>query len=67
MLLKVAKRQVPIVASKSAPTDLGIRLANDMGITLVGFVRGKRASVYANSWRILANVKNTTIGRELPV
>ena len=26
---------------------------NDLGITLLGFVRGKRLSVYANDWRIL--------------
>jgi formate dehydrogenase assembly factor FdhD len=31
-----------------------VKLANDMGITLVGFVRGKRANVYTNSWRVTA-------------
>ncbi len=53
ILLKVAKRGIPIVISKSAPTDLGVRLANDSGITLVGFVRGKRMNIYTNSWRIV--------------
>ncbi len=53
ILLKVAKRNIPIIISKSAPTDLGVRLANDMGITLVGFVRGKRMNVYTNDWRIV--------------
>jgi len=52
MLLKVAKRNIPIIVSKSAPTDVGVRLANDSGITLVGFVRGKRMNVYTHSWRI---------------
>ena len=52
ILLKVAKRDVPIVASKSAPTDLGVRLARDLGITLLGFVRGRRMNVYANDWRL---------------
>jgi len=55
ILLKVAKRNIPVLVSKSAPTDSGVHLANDLGITLVGFVRGKRMNVYTNSWRIVAN------------
>ena len=52
ILLKVARRNIPLLASKSAPTDLGVKLANDLGITLLGFVRGRRMNVYANDWRI---------------
>jgi FdhD protein len=52
ILLKVARRNVPVIISKSAPTDLGVKLASDLGITLLGFVRGKRINVYANDWRI---------------
>jgi len=52
ILLKVARRNIPIIVSKSAPTDLGVKLANDLGITLLGFVRGKRINAYANDWRI---------------
>ena len=52
ILLKAAKRNIPIIISKSAPTDLAVRLAGDLGITLVGFVRGKRMNVYTNSWRV---------------
>lgn len=52
ILLKVARRNVPIIVSKSAPTDLGVKLANDLGITLLGFVRGKRMNAYTNDWRI---------------
>jgi FdhD protein len=52
ILLKVARRNMPIIVSKSAPTNLGVKLANDLGITLLGFVRGKRMNVYANDWRI---------------
>jgi len=57
ILLKVAKRNIPILISKSAPTDMGVRLANDLGITLIGFVRGKRINVYTNNWRIVRNGK----------
>jgi FdhD protein len=57
ILLKVAKRNIPILISKSAPTDLGIKLANDLGITLLGFARGKRMNAYTNDWRIVRDGK----------
>jgi FdhD protein len=54
ILLKVAKRNIPLLVSKSAPTDLGVKLANDLGITLIGFARGKRMNVYSNDWRVVS-------------
>lgn len=53
ILLKVAKRNVPLLISKSAPTDMGIQLSQDLGITLVGFVRGRRMNVYTHGWRVM--------------
>ena len=53
ILLKVARRNIPILISKSAPTNLGVRLAADLGVTLIGFVRGKRMNVYTDSWRVM--------------
>jgi len=55
ILLKVSRRNIPIIISKSAPTDLGISLANELGITMLGFARGKRVNVYTNDWRIAPN------------
>ncbi len=52
ILLKVAKRNVPLLISKAAPTDLGVRLAKDLGVTLIGFARGKKMNLYANEWRL---------------
>jgi FdhD protein len=52
ILLKVAKRQVPFLISRSAPTNAGVILAGNLGITLVGFVRGVRMNVYAGGWRL---------------
>jgi len=54
ILIKAARARIPIVISKSAPTDLAVRLARDLGITLVGFARGSRMNVYSNEWRISA-------------
>ena len=57
ILLKVARRSVPIIVSKSAPTSLGVRFADDLGVTLVCFVRGKRMNVYTHAGRITTNEK----------
>ncbi|MBM3149398.1 MAG: formate dehydrogenase accessory sulfurtransferase FdhD [Chloroflexi bacterium] len=55
ILLKVNKRNIPILISKSAPTDQGVKLAKNLGVTLVGFVRGKKMNVYAHEWRIVSD------------
>lgn len=49
---KVAKRGVPIIISLSVPTDLGVKIADDLHITLIGFVRGKRMKIYAHAGRV---------------
>jgi len=52
ILFKVLKRNIPILISRSAPTNIGVKLATDLGVTLIGFVRGTRMNVYSHSWRI---------------
>jgi len=52
ILHKVAKKGIPIIISISAPTNLGVRIADDLGITLIGSVRGKKMNVYTNDWRV---------------
>lgn len=52
ILLKVARRNIPIIISVSAPTDVAVGLADSMGISLVGFVRGNRMNIYTHSWRV---------------
>ncbi|SHR43781.1 formate dehydrogenase family accessory protein FdhD [Mycobacteroides abscessus subsp. abscessus] len=53
VLLKVAKIGVGIVLSKSAPTNLALDLAEELGITAVGFIRGQGFNVYTHHERIL--------------
>jgi FdhD protein len=52
VLLKVAKIGAGVVLSKSAPTTLAIDLADDLGITAVGFIRGGSLNVYSHAHRI---------------
>ncbi|RCW47859.1 formate dehydrogenase accessory sulfurtransferase FdhD [Paenibacillus prosopidis] len=51
-VLKAAKIGCGIMLSKSAPTDLALRLADDLGITCVGFIRSGEMNVYTHHERI---------------
>lgn len=53
VLLKCAKIGVGIVLGKSAPTALALEIADELGITAVGFVRGQGFHVYTHPWRIV--------------
>jgi len=53
ILLKIAKRNIPVLISKSAPTDIAVDLAVGLGVTLIGFVRGRKMNVYAEGWRVI--------------
>jgi FdhD protein len=48
MLIKTARRGVPAVISRSAPTSLAVELARELNITLVGFARGQKMNIYTN-------------------
>ncbi len=50
---KVVHAQIPVVVTVSAPTDLAVRTAEQFGVTLVGFVRGRQFNVYSHHWRIV--------------
>jgi FdhD protein len=49
---KCSRWGIPIVASRTAPTDLAIEIAERAGVTLIGFVRGERMNVYTGEQRI---------------
>lgn len=53
VLLKVSKMGVGIVISKSAPTDLALNLATDLGITAIGFARRNKMNIYTHPYRVL--------------
>jgi len=53
MIVKVANAGVPIIISKAAATDAGILLAARSNVTLIGFARGERFTVYTHPERIV--------------
>jgi FdhD protein len=56
---KAAVAGVPVVASVSAPSDLAVNLARELGLTLVGFLRGHRFVIYSGERR-LQPMRNTS-------
>ena len=46
---------LPILASSSAPTAMGVQWSRRFGLTLVGFLRGRRMNVYTGYERVVAD------------
>jgi FdhD protein len=53
IVYKAARVGLPLVASLATAIDSGIDIARYVGVTLVGFVRGKRMNVYSFPKRIV--------------
>jgi FdhD protein len=47
MLLKAARMGVPVVASRTSPTEMAVALAEQLGVTVCGYVRPDGLNVYA--------------------
>ncbi len=52
MCSKMGRCGLVIGATRTAVTDMAVRLANNLGIELVGYVRGNKAVVYTQGVRI---------------
>ncbi|MEG6520477.1 formate dehydrogenase accessory sulfurtransferase FdhD [Desulfotomaculum sp. 1211_IL3151] len=53
IVIKIGKMGLPVIISRSAPTDLGLEMAKQLGITVIGFAKGEKMNVYTYPERIL--------------
>lgn len=52
MLLKAARASVPILISRTSPTDLAIELAEELKVTVIGYARSDSFTVYTEANRV---------------
>lgn len=53
VIVKAARMGIPLLISNAAPTTMGITLAEQLGITIIGFVRNHEMSIYTHPERLL--------------
>ena len=54
LVQKASVAGCPVLAGVGAPTSLAVELAEDRAVTLCGFVREGRVTVYSEPWRIVS-------------
>ena len=52
LVQKAAMAGIRMIVAVGAPSSLAIDLADELGITLVGFLRGERCNIYTHSQRV---------------
>jgi FdhD protein len=52
ILQKCLAAGVPVVCAVSAPSSLAVALAQEFGITLIGFLRGEQFNIYSGKERV---------------
>lgn len=61
MVAKAARLGIALIASRTSPTDKAIELAEQAGITLIGYLRGESFEVYCHAERLTPAAPQTKI------
>ncbi len=64
MVIKTAQMGIPILASRSGFTAWGVEIARDIGLTLIGRMRGQRFQCLAGEDRLIRDIDPTGITEE---
>ena len=59
MLLKAARMGVPIVASRTSPTEMAVALAEQLNVTVCGYVRPDGLNLYAGEGLVIPEAATT--------
>jgi len=52
LVIKIARVGIPVAVSRTSVLDSGIKVAENTGVTLIGFARGKRMNIYTHPEKI---------------
>ena len=64
MVIKTAMMGIPVLASRSGFTAWGVEIARQVGLTLIGRMRGKRFVCLSGEERLLRDADPETVGDE---
>jgi FdhD protein len=60
MVAKAAQLGIVMIASRTSPTDMAVKIAEQAGVALIGYVRGHTFDVYSHAHLLLAPVTEPT-------